>query len=173
MFRSRTEDHMIAQVSGAGFTGQLQVLVNGDTDGVVSKVMSPTLMTVEFPTPKDETIKVTLVSPNKDADKTKTAESEAIANPAFALSVAEVDVIAVESGDEAEPGTILVKIKGTGFTDSLTASIGDKVFPVAVKSVTEAAFTMPDPKGAAIVTLDDGRGHKAKVVVAQEKKPKP
>ena len=171
LFRSLTAGRLIAQVSGDGFgksnpgsssgsDGLTHVLVNGSESK--AKVHSPSLLTIEFDAPTDETIKVTLVS-----SKDETAESDVVANPSFRLSVAEVEVVTYEAEEEGGPDTILVKIKGTGFSDSLTATLADRVFPVAVKSATEAVFAMPDPKGAAIVTLQDASGRRAKVVVAR------
>jgi len=166
VFRGRQPGRMIAKVGGAGFEGRLRILVNGSGDDTTYTLESPELLTVNFPAIDDETLKVTVVS-----GKGETAESDAVANPLFRLSVSDVEVVTYEAeGEEAGPDTILVRIRGTGFTDSLTATLGEKVFPVAVKSATEAVFAMPDPKGAAIVTLDDGRGHKAKVAVARTSK---
>ena len=56
----------------------------------------------------------------------------------------------------------------------------ERVDPVATINITppppnasEAVLSMPDPKARPIVTLDDGRGNKAKVVVTRRsKKPK-
>lgn len=131
-------------------------------------------MTVEFPIPTDETIKVTMVSQNADPKKVETIESDAIPNPAL-LSVADVEVISYEPATEDEPNaTLVVKITGTGFNDNLQASIGGKALEVAVKSATEAVLTIPDPKAASIVILEDAiTKKKVKVVVTrQSKKPK-
>lgn len=165
VFRGRQANRMIAQISGAGFVAPLRVLVNGSGDDITYIAESSELLTVDFPATEDETIKVTLVS-----SKGETAESDTITNPAFRLSVTEAEVETYEAEEEGAPATILVKIKGTGFRDSLTATLADKVFPVAVKSATEAVFTMPDPKGAAIVTLRDDSGQRAKVVVVRKTK---
>ena len=98
-----------------------------------------------------------------------TIESDAVPNPAF-LSVSDVEVITYEEDAEGAPATLLVKIKGTGFTDSLKALIEGKALPVAVKSATEAVFTMPDRKAAAIITLEDDSGQSAKIVVTRKAK---
>ncbi|HVG18230.1 MAG TPA: hypothetical protein VNI02_04195, partial [Blastocatellia bacterium] len=178
--RNRTTGQLTAQVSGAGFgkpsgappgnssDAIAQVLINGKKE--TPTFWSPSLMTVVFDAPLDETIKVTLVSTeNNDAKKVQTIESDAVANPAF-LSVTDVEVTTYETDTEGEPATLLVKIKGTGFTDSLQALIDEKTLQVAVKSATEAVFTMPDPKAAAIVTLQDGSGQRAKIVVTRKTK---
>jgi subtilisin-like proprotein convertase family protein len=180
--RNRATNRLTARVNGAGFVNTsatplqanssdtvAQVLVNG-SDNVTPTFRSPSLLTVEFDVPTDETIKVTLVSTkNNDAKEVQTIESDAVGNPAF-LSVTDVEVTTYETDAEGEPATLLVKIKGTGFTDSLQALIDEKTLQVAVKSATEAVFTMPDPKAAAIVTLQDGSGQRAKIVVTRKTK---
>src|SRR4029078_11573959 len=66
VFRSRTAKRLVAEVSGAGFgtdpNDRLVVLVNGSSDYITTRFISPTLLTIGFPIPEDETIKVTLVS---------------------------------------------------------------------------------------------------------------
>lgn len=178
---NRATGHLTAQVSGAGFVNTdrtplqadhsdtvAQVLVNGSA--VTATFRSPTLLTIVFPAPKDDTIKVTLVSSNAEPKKVETVESDAVPNPAF-LSISDVEVTTYDAEAEGEPATLLVKIKGTGFTDSLRALLEGKILPVAVKSATEAVFTMPDPKAAAIVALEDDSGQRAKIVVTRKVKP--
>jgi len=176
VFRSLTSGNLIAQVIGAGFTnngaGLPLVFVNGNVQAN-PQFRSPTLMTVEFKIPSDETIKVTLVSQNADPKKIETIESDATANPAR-LSIADVEVITYEVATEDEPNAMLVvKITGSGFSDDLSASVGGKALEVAVKSATEAVLTIPDPKATSIVTLkDDVTDQKVKVVVTRKSKPK-
>ncbi|HLL77843.1 MAG TPA: proprotein convertase P-domain-containing protein [Pyrinomonadaceae bacterium] len=167
VFRSVDGKSLTALVSGAGFldagksSNVAQFIVNGTAwEGAVE---SATLMRINIQVPKDENIKVTLVS-----KKGETAESDSVPNPAF-LSVSNVEVT-YEAVDEGQSATLLVRIKGTGFKDGLRASVNGKALDVAVKSATEAVFTMPDPKAAAIVTIEDDTGQKAKVVVARTKK---
>ena len=181
--RSRTAGNLTAQISGAGFGSTAapaaaapqvsetvaRVLING-ADGATTTYRSPALLTVEFKVPADETVKVTLVSTNNTASKkVETIESDAVANPAF-LSVSDVEIATYEGKTEDEPATILVKLKGTGFTDSLRALIEGKILPLAVKSATEAVFTIPDPKVAVIVTLTDDSGQSTKIVVTRKAK---
>jgi hypothetical protein len=132
---------------------------------------SPTLMTIEFRAPA-ETIKVTLVSRNADPKKIETIESDAVTNPAL-LSIADVQVLLYETATEDEPtATLVVTIIGTGFRDNLKASVGGKAIEVAVKSGTEAILTIPDPKAASVVTLeDDITKQKVKVIVTRKSKP--
>jgi hypothetical protein len=176
VFRSRTAGNLIAQVSGSGFVnngaGLPQVFVNGDLQ-LSPQFRSPTLMTVEFSIPSDESIKVTMVSQNTDPKKVETIESDATPNPAL-LSIADVEVITYEAATDDEPNaTLVVKITGTGFNDNLGASVGGKAIEVAVKSATEAILTIPDPKAASVVTLADNVTHqRVKVVVTRKSKPK-
>lgn len=183
--RNRATGKLTARVTGAGFVKNIavtplsatksdtvaQVLVNGSDAGVAPTFRSPSLLTMEFDAPADDTIKVTLISTGSDPEKVKTIESDAVANPSF-LTISDVEVTTYEPSGEDEPATLLVKIKGTGFTDSLKACIEctpeEKALSVAVKSATEAVFTIPDPKAAAVVTLEDGSGQKAKIVVTRK-----
>lgn len=167
VFRSVDGKSLTALVSGAGFLDAgkspnvAQFIVNGTAwEGTIE---SASLMRISIQVPKDENIKVTLVS-----KKGETAESDSVPNPAF-LSVSNVEVT-YEAVDEGQPATLLVRIKGTGFKDGLRASVNGRALDVAVKSATEAVFTMPDPKAAAIVNLEDDTGQKAKIVVARTTK---
>lgn len=175
VFRNQTTDSLTALVSGSGFVdagaGLPRVLVNGNTPESFG-YESATLLRVDFKVPRDEAIKITLVSRHMNQKEVKTIESDAIANPAF-LSVADVEIITYEAATEDEPtATLVVKITGTGFTDNLSASIGGKAIEVAVKSATEAILTIPDPKAASIVTLEDEiTGQNAKVVVTRKIRP--
>lgn len=182
VFRNLAAGQMIAQVSGAGFLNiagptptsdtVASVLLNGTSPTNVS-YESASLMIISFPIPADETIRVTLVSKNSIPAKVETIESDSIPNSAF-LSISDVEVLTFEAATEDEPtATLVVKITGSGFTDNLTASIGGKAIEVAVKSATEAILTIPDPKAASVVTLEDHvTKQKVKVVVTRKSKPK-
>jgi hypothetical protein len=168
----RTPKSLIALVSGAGFVDQgagfPRVFVNGVQPPIIDNV-SDKLIRLTFPTPKDPSIKITLISQNADITKRKTIESETLSNPAF-LSISDVEVVVYEAATEDEPGTLVVKITGTGFSDRLTASIGQ----IAVKSATEAILTIPEPKAASIVTLEDeDTKQKVKAVITRKSKPAP
>jgi subtilisin-like proprotein convertase family protein len=168
VFRTSDPRVLKAAVSGAGLSDVAKVFVNGVTP-TDSKVESAGLLTLTFVTPQDDTIKVTLVSKDDDPKKVLTVESDAVANPVF-LSISDVEVTTYEADAEDEPATLLVKIKGTGFTDALKWFIEGKTspLPVAVKSATEAVFTMPDPRAAAVVTLEDDKGQRARIVVTRK-----
>ena len=110
---------------------------------------------------------LTLISLSADVTKRKTVESDSLSNPAF-LSISDVEVVVFEAATENEPATLVVKITGTGFTDRLKASIGQ----IAVKSATEAILTIPEPKAATVVTLEDEDTHqKVKAVITRKSKP--
>ena len=171
LFRSRTAGKLMAQVSGAGFGSAAaelpQVLVNGSSE--TPTYVSATLLTVEFPIPPDETVRVTLVSKKGD-----TVESDSVANPASFLSVSNVEVVSYEPPSEDDPtSALVVKVTGTGFTDNLKATFGEKTLEVAVRSATEAVIAIPDPKAASMVTLEDTvTKQKVKVIVTRRSKPK-
>lgn len=121
--------------------------------------VSPALIEVRpFPIPSDEKIQVTLVY------GTDTIRSEAINNPAR-LSIMDTEIIVFEAATKDEPATLVVKIKGTGFTDKLKASIGE----VAVKSATEAILTITNPKAAATMVLtDEASGQQVKTIITRK-----
>jgi len=175
VFRSPAAGRLTAQVIGAGFVdygvGLPLVFVNGSLQAR-PQFRSPTLLTVEFLKPADETIKVTLMSRKLVATESETIESDAVPNPAL-LSIAQVEVVIYEAATEDEAtATLVVKITGTGFNDNLSASVGGKAIEVAVKSATEAVLTIPDPKAASVVTLEDDLTHqRVKVVVTRKTKP--
>ena len=157
---------MIALVNGAGLTGPPTVFVNGQIPAKVA-VQSDKLLRVEFQTPRDPSIKITIISLSPDITKRKTVESDTLPNPAF-LSISDVEVVVYEAATEDEPGTLVVKITGTGFSDRLKASIGQ----IAVKSATEAILTIPEPKAASVVTLEDeDTRQKVKAVITRKSKP--
>jgi len=173
VFRSRAAGKLIAQVSGAGFGSTAaelpQVLVNGSSDSTTPNFVSATLLTVEFPVPADEAVRVTLVS-----KKGETVESDSVANPASFLSVSDVEVVSYEPATEDDPtSALVVKITGTGFTDNLKATFGEKTLDVAVRSATEAVLAIPNPKAASIVTLEDTvTKQKVKIVATRKSKAK-
>jgi subtilisin-like proprotein convertase family protein len=154
-------------LDAAGNSAIAKFIVNGSSFDTLPVPDSSSLVRIGIAVPRDETIKVTLVSVNSDPKKAVTVESRAVANPAF-LRVNDVEVTTFETSDEDSPVMLLVKVKGTGFTDGLAASANGKALEVAVKSATEAVITMPDPKAAAIVTLTDDAGQRAKVVVTRK-----
>jgi hypothetical protein len=173
VFRGRTPGMLTAQINGAGFGNAAadlpQVLVNGSSDSTKPKYVSATLLTVEFPIPPDDKVRVTLVS-----KKGESAESDSIANPASFLSISDVDVVSYDPPTGDDPtSSLVVKVTGTGFSDNLKAIFGEKTLDVAVKSATEAVIAIPDPKAASIVTLEDTvTKQKVKVVVTRKSKPK-
>lgn len=173
VFRGRTPGMLTAQVNGAGFgnvAAELpQVLVNGSSDSTKPRYISATLLTVEFAIPPDDKVKVTLVS-----KKGETAESDSVANPASFLSISDVEVVSYDPPTEDDPtSALVVKVTGTGFTDNLKATFGEKTLEVAVRSATEAVIAIPDPKAASIVTLEDTvTKQKVKVIVTRRSKPK-
>lgn len=169
VFRARPRGNLVAMVSGAGFEDSLgnsslsQVLINGNL-AVRYRVESPTLMRAEFPATDDETIRVTLISRNADPSKTQTIESTRVSNPAF-LKVTSVTVVSYEPATEDEPGTLVVKIEGTGFSENLRSSIGE----LAVKSATEAFLKVIDPEAAAVVVFTDRQtGQQVKTIVTRK-----
>lgn len=178
VFRSRTNpNHLTASITGAGFRaggeppGQSstvsEVLVNGTP--ATPTYVSAGLMTVEFPSVTDDSIRVSVVSKHANPKKIKTIESEAVANPAF-LSVADVETVSYEPATEDEPSsTLVVRITGTGFTNNMTATFGGKTIDLAVKSATEALLAIPDPKAASVVTLRDKvTGQEVKIVATRK-----
>lgn len=178
IFRSRTPGYLTATITGAGFRAGneaagasstvAQVFVNGTPPNSVW-FASAGLMTAEFQLVSDESIKISLVSNNPNRKKIKTIESEAVNNPAF-LSVADVETVSYEPATEDDPhSTLVVRITGTGFTNSLTASFGGRTLDVAVKSATEALLAIPDPNAASVVTLRDTvTGQEVKIVATRK-----
>jgi hypothetical protein len=161
VFRGRAPGYLTALVSGAGFANGQTALVNGGPAAINAE--SPELLTAEFRAPSDETIRLTLVRP---ADG-KTIVADAIPNPAL-LRIADVEVVSYEPATEGEPATIVVKITGSGFTDDLTASVGE----LAVKSTTEAILKITDPKAAATVVITDQRtGKQVKTIITRKTQP--
>ncbi len=182
--RSRTTPgSLTATISGAGFRKTSatpaptsdtveRVLING-TPPISTSFESADLLTVEFPAPTDDTIKISLVSKDTNPKKVKTIESEAVANPAF-LSVSDVETVSYEPATEDEPAsTLVVKITGTGFTDNLTATFGGKTLDVAIRSATEAVLAIPDPKAASLVMLEDTVTKQKLKIVAMRKTKQP
>jgi hypothetical protein len=179
VFRGRTPGYLTAAVSGAGFASGQEVFVNGTDAGLVSDLKSGTLLTVRFPVPFDDAIRVTIVrsddTATADKNEEKTIESDSVPNPAR-LSVANVSVVSFEDATEEEPATLVVKIEGFGFTDDLQATTGEgadkKILDVAVRSATEALLKITDPEAAAVVSLEDTKtGLKTKFIVTRKTSP--
>lgn len=181
VFRSKSDGKLMAVVTGAGFKNNAdssvlsRILVNGDFP-TRYWLDSPTLLRAEFPVLSDETIQVTLVSPDPDPSETPnpdptTIVSDSIANPAR-LRVTDVSVVAYEAATDEEPGTLIVKIEGSGFSDDLRAYLNkvaaENALVVAVKSATEAILKITDPEAAAVVILKDIRtGVETKTIVTR------
>lgn len=164
--RSRTPGHLTAAISGAGFAYGQPVFVNGSTPSRVA-VDAPTFMRVEFRVPADETIRIKLVAPDPDPSKTKTAQSNAVANPAL-LRIMDVVIVSYDEATDEEEATLVVRIEGSGFTEELRSSVGE----LAVKSAAEAILKITDPEAAAIVTLTDRQtGQQVKTVVTRKTQP--
>lgn len=160
---------LTALISGDGFIvprgNLLEVLVNGNGPRT-TQVLSEKLVRITFDPPSDDSIRITLVSTNPGRVNVKTAESEAIPNPAF-LRISNVEVITYDEATDSDPATLVVKITGSGFTDSLITSAGE----IAVQSATEAILTIPDPRATAIVIITDTvTGQSAKAVITRKSK---
>jgi hypothetical protein len=173
VFKSQTAGLLTAAVSGAGFqTPSLaRVLVNGARQTTYT-VESPTLLRIDFPIPSDETIKVALIAPDPDTTKPITIESPLVANPAK-LRVTNVGVISYEPRTDDDPGMLVVKIEGSGFSDDLMASLTQQAaadaLELAVKSPTEAIVTLTNPRPAVVIILRDTRtGQETKTVITRK-----
>jgi hypothetical protein len=128
-------------------------------------------MSLDFPVPSDEKIRVTIIQPDDPNTTTeseeKTIASDPIANPAR-LRITDVEVVSYEAATEESPAVIVVRIQGTGFSDDLKASVGE----IAVKSATEAILTIPNPEAAAVVIItDEQTGQRVKTIVTRKTKP--
>ena len=134
---------LTAVIEGAGFASGQVVLINGQrlTPGSPE---SPTLARVAFPTPTDDTIRVTIVN------GTETAKAKPVANPGR-LRVGDVKEVSFEPARGRLPAVLVVRIEGAGFTDDLVSSIGQLV----VQSATEALLKIENPNAAAVVRLYD------------------
>jgi hypothetical protein len=173
VFKGRLRGVLTAAVAGAGFDRRLsRVFVNGETP-LGYTVDSPTLIRIEFPIPSDDTIKVSLVAPDPDPTKPPiTIESSAIANPAK-LRVTNVAVITYEPPTDEDPGTLVVKIEGSGFSDDLgaylTQAAAAEAVELAVKSSSEAIVTLTNPRPAVVLILRDNRtGQETRTVITRK-----
>lgn len=137
-----------------------ELYVNGVRQS--SRIVTSSLIVSDFQAPADETIQVTLINDN-DAIK-----SSPVTNPAF-LRVNNVAIVSYEPPAKNEPGVLVVKIEGSGFTSSLQSSIGSLV----VKSPTEAFLTILNPAPAVKVRLYDPRiGFETTTIVTRKPPPK-
>jgi hypothetical protein len=173
VFKSRTPGMLNVAVSGAGFpTAFTRVLLNGVPRDKYS-VESPTLLRFSVLIPSDDTIKVTLIVPDPNpANPVITIESAAIVNPAK-LRVTNVSVITYEPRTEDDPGTLVVKIEGSGFSDDLraflTQTAAAEAVELAVKSSTEAILTLTNPQPAVVIILRDMlTGQETKTVITRK-----
>jgi hypothetical protein len=152
-------------INGAGFLptpapATRELFINGVPQSF--RMVSSSLIVTDFPAPSDETIQVTLVY---DDDAIK---SEPVTNPAF-LKVNNVAIVSYEPPANKEPGVLVVKIEGTGFTSGLRSTVGSLV----VKSPTEAFLTILNPAPAVRVTLYDRRvGFEITTVITRKPPPK-
>lgn len=169
VFRNSSHGGLTAVVTGAGFEDSngnpaiTRVMINGSFPGSFG-VDSPALFRADFPIPPDDKIRVTVVQRNSDPTKTLTIDSDAVANP-VRLTVTEVSVISYEPASDEEPGTLVVRIEGSGFSDSLESSVGE----LAVKSATEAILKITDPEAAVVVILTDREtGQRVKTIVTRK-----
>jgi hypothetical protein len=123
--------------------------------------------------PSDDTIKVTLIVPDPTpGNPVITIESSAVANPAK-LRVTNVSVITYEPRTEDDPGTLVVKIEGSGFSDDLraflTQTAAAEAVELAVKSSTEAILTLTNPQPAVVIILRDMlTGQETKTVITRK-----
>jgi hypothetical protein len=174
VFRNGTPGVLTATVTGAGFNTPplTRVLLNGGTP-IRYAVDSPTLLRIDFPAPSDDTIKVSLIAPDPDPTKPPiTIESSLVANPAK-LRVTNVGVISYEPRTDDDPGMLVVKIEGSGFSDDLMAYLTQQAaadaLDLAVKSPTEAIVTLTNPRPAVVIILRDTRtGQETKTVVTRK-----
>ena len=168
IFRSRVPHFLTATLRGDGFQDAAgnsalgRVLVNG-TSAVSYTVDSQSHMRIDFRIPADENIRVTLVTQNANPAQVETAISDPVPNPAR-LRVNNVSVVSYEPGGEDEPGTLVVKIEGSGFSDELRSSLGE----LAVKSAGEAILKITQPEAAAVVILTDrATGQQVRTVITR------
>jgi hypothetical protein len=173
IFRSNVRGYLRAVIRGEGFENPLgtpaitSLIINGRSE-TNYRVDSPTHMSAEFRLPSDEIVRITIVSRNADPTKTLTAVSDPVSNPAR-LQIASTTIVSYEAATADEPGALVIRIEGSGFTDALRSSMGE----LAVKSATEAILKITDPESAAVVTLTDGEtGQQVKTIVTRSIVPK-
>ncbi len=145
----------------------MKVLVNGgDIPRGNYLVDSASLLRVEFRIPADDTIKVSLFSAAENVD------SSPLPNPGK-LRVSNVAIVTYQAETEVEPGTLVVKIEGSGFSDDVMAYLNqvaaENALEVAVKSSTEAILKIRNPETAAAVILRDNRtGQETKTIITRK-----
>jgi hypothetical protein len=172
IFKHANPRLLVAAVTGAGFrdaSGQriVKVLVNGgDIPRGNYLVDSASLLRVEFRIPADDTIKVSLFSAAENVD------SSPLPNPGK-LRVSNVAIVTYQAETEVEPGTLVVKIEGSGFSDDVMAYLNqvaaENALEVAVKSSTEAILKIRNPETAAVVILRDNRtGQETKTIITRK-----
>lgn len=170
VFRHPSPGFLTIVVTGAGFSGtgagNPSVVVNGiAVKDEYIRWDSDTLGRVTVPMKSDATIQVALTSRNAKPEKIETIQSGPVANTML-FSIADVKVINYTAATTTEPATLVVKITGTGFTNSMKSSLGE----LAVKSATEAILTIEKPKAATTVTLwDEQTRQSVKIVVTRAK----
>ena len=177
VFTSRiSSQHLMAVVNGAGFldaagNSKLRwIMVNGNIPAQWW-IDSASLLRLEFPNLPDEKIRITLVSQHSDPTKMETIESDPILNP-FWLKITGVSVISYEAATDKEPGTLVVKIEGAGFSDNLRAYVNRKAVDMAVSSATEATLKITNPESAMVLILRDIRtGRETKTIITRKPEP--
>jgi hypothetical protein len=154
---------MAVLISGAGFKAGQKVYVNGVEAQDIS--IADTLLHVRsIDAPTDEKIQVAISLDDK------TIKSSAIVNPAQ-LKIDKVTVVSYEAAKGKQPGVLVVKLDGNGFSRDLVASKPHKV-RVDVTSSTEAFLTITNPDEAEVVTLSDPNTKLSVSTVVARKPPK-
>jgi hypothetical protein len=161
VFRSNMTGNLTALITGAGFTSNQRVFVNG-TDLGTRPYVSQSLLRAEFPTPLDGTIQITLVAGNE------TIKSQPVANPTH-LKINNVIVVGYEAATKKSPGVLVIKIEGFGFTDALETDDGE----LTVQSPNEAILKIVNPDAAEVVTLKDRiTGSEVRTIVTRKSRTK-
>jgi hypothetical protein len=81
-------------------------------------------------------------------------------------------VITYEPPTDEDPGTLVVKIEGSGFSDDLgaylTQAAAAEAVELAVKSSSEAIVTLTNPRPAVVLILRDNRtGQETRTVITR------
>jgi hypothetical protein len=158
VFRSADGRTLTVLASGKGFNSATQLaFVNGVPTGPEAFVSS-NLVRATISTPPDETVQLVMTTGNR------TIKSKAVPNPAY-LRINNVTVVSFEPAAETGGTPILiVKLEGSGFSDSLVPSNGT----LTRVSSTEALLKIVNPAPATTLILT---GFHAKTVIIRRRGP--
>jgi hypothetical protein len=163
LYRTGQPDILGALLIGEKFKNGVQVYVNGIPATIY--LQSDKQIDIRFPNLSDEKLNVTVIQNNYN-NTAKDTDTSTFPNLPT-LTINKVETLSYEAAKGSEPGVLIVKIEGKGFTGLSKTIVGAdiKKSDLIEMSPSEAILKLVNPESLVQVGLKNSLGQTAKTVI--------